>query len=340
MDTNHNHGRQNSNTESTEGYGSGHRTTAEEREPRIWVESDPATAERYLVHIGDGPDGAVLPACVDGDGKPRMLDVEIAAWLGFSRPRAIRQLIKRMIAEAKITGVCVRHTVRRTQMPTGGTRETTVEEFWLTREQALLVATQSDTPRAWKLTELMVKVFDAVLTAREQGKTVTAVSLDDVRAVCIEMIRTEMATTRAEVSEIRSLLKTTAQGLNTLASALVADRAQSEKRFNWIERTLSQSGMVDGRFGPRHAKTIKDALKDCAASVHPKKTEAKAYAKLRSTMEKDLRLAIGIKQIAWTEVPASPENLAAAYSGLDRLRAQARALRAANDKQQELFKKN
>lgn len=337
MQTDHNHGRQNSNTDSGE---STHRTTTEEREPRIWVENDPATADRYLVHIEDGTNGATLPARMDGNGKPRMRDTDIAAWLGFKAPRMVRKLIKRMEKDGKLRGIDWRSTVERQSTGNGASREYTVSEAWLTREQALLVATQSDTPRAWKLTELMVKVFDAVLTAREQGKTVTAVSLDDVRAVCIEMIRTEMATTRAEVSEIRSLLKVTAQGLSTLTVALAADRAHGEKRFNWIERTLSQSGMVDGRFGPRHAKTIKEALKDCAASVHPKKTEAKAYAKLRSTMEKDLRLAIGIKQIAWTEVPASPENLAAAYSGLDRLRAQAKALRLANDKQQDLFKKN
>lgn len=79
-------------------------------------------------------------------GAVERVELDLAGWLGFKTPRMIRKLVKRMVAEGKLRALDVRSTVERTQMPTGGTRETTVNEFWLTREQTLLVATQSDTP--------------------------------------------------------------------------------------------------------------------------------------------------------------------------------------------------
>lgn len=96
-------------------------------------------------------------------GTPRTRDLDFAAWLGFERPRDVRKLIRRMESEGKLRGLDVRATMARTSMPHGGEREVKVLEYWLTREQALLVATQSDTPRAWALVEVMVKVFDGVL---------------------------------------------------------------------------------------------------------------------------------------------------------------------------------
>ncbi len=52
---------------------------------------------RRIVHVG----AFALPMRVDfGDAQPRVLDVEYAKWLGFARPPAIRDLIKRLVAAA------------------------------------------------------------------------------------------------------------------------------------------------------------------------------------------------------------------------------------------------
>lgn len=340
MDTNHNTGRQNSNTtdSSTEGTSGGSSEGHSSTGPRVeTAEREPAVFVSGV--IGSGADAHRLVKVerwefkVPGESgtEPMIPDTDLAERLGLPLHK-LRQLSGRHERAGNIAPEVSTTVVETSRGGRPGVRRLYNEA------DALFLATRSETDQAIELVKEMIRVY--MLARRGLLPGQSGITLNDVRAVCIEMIRAEMATTRAEVSEIRSLLKVTAEGLSTLTTALAADRAHGDKRLNWIERTLSQSGMVDGRFGPRHAKIIKDALKDCAASVHPKKTEAKAYAKLRSTMEKDLRLAIGIKQIAWTEVPASPENLAAAYSGLDRLRAQARALRVANEKQQELFKKN
>jgi len=99
-----------------------------------------------------------------GDGQPRVRDVDLAAWLGFGQPRDIRKIIRGM-TKRKLRGVHVRAAGARTSMPRGGSREIVVEEFWLTKVQALLVATQCGTARAWELTEAMAALFVAVLEA-------------------------------------------------------------------------------------------------------------------------------------------------------------------------------
>lgn len=101
----------------------------------------------------------VLPMFAEGDGPPRMLDLEWARMLGFQQPRNIRRLIQKMITEKKLRDVHVVTTPVTTPMPRGGTRTVQVEEFWLTQEQCFLVATQSDAPHAWTLTMAIVEVF-------------------------------------------------------------------------------------------------------------------------------------------------------------------------------------
>lgn len=69
-----------------------------------------------------------------------------------------------MIDDGKLTNVSCRRAVRRQPVgPKGkGEREYEVDEFWLTKTQALLVATQSNTKRAWAMTETIVRVFEVV----------------------------------------------------------------------------------------------------------------------------------------------------------------------------------
>lgn len=96
----------------------------------------------------------------DGE-EPRVRDLDLADRLGYDRPRKVRELIDRMIGIGEISDVHVRPTVGRTSMPRGGERETTVNEFWLTEEQALLVSVSSQTPRAMEVRKALVKLFVA-----------------------------------------------------------------------------------------------------------------------------------------------------------------------------------
>lgn len=94
-----------------------------------------------------------------GEDEPRIRDLDLAERLGYAQPRDIRKLIKRLIDENRLSGVYVRATVARTQMPTGGFREDPVEEYWLTERQAMKVATQSKTPNADAITDEMIDVY-------------------------------------------------------------------------------------------------------------------------------------------------------------------------------------
>lgn len=102
--------------------------------------------------------GNALPAIelVEIDGEPRTRDIDIAERLGFERPRDIRKLIERNLAEIEGFGVCA--TVARTSDERGGRPAT---EYWLTEEQALLVASKSDAPNAAQVRHMVIKVFVA-----------------------------------------------------------------------------------------------------------------------------------------------------------------------------------
>lgn len=103
-------------------------------------------------------DGWTLATDAD---EPRVRDVDLAERLAYDRPRKIRDLIKQMIDEREITGVHVRPAQGRTSMPRGGERTTTVDEYWLTEEQAMLVASRSNTLAAADVRRTLVRVFIA-----------------------------------------------------------------------------------------------------------------------------------------------------------------------------------
>lgn len=94
--------------------------------------------------------------------EPRISDLELASHLGYAHPRHIRKLIRRMIAESRMPGTCdVRSTVERTSMPNGGIRQVEESGYYLTYDQALMISTQSTTPRANEITQDMVRVYSA-----------------------------------------------------------------------------------------------------------------------------------------------------------------------------------
>jgi len=92
------------------------------------------------------------------DDEPRVRDTDLAERLGFQRTANIRNLIKRLEADGEISGISCRSTVKRQLVNGGSEREYTVNEYWLTESQALMVAIHSKTDAAKKVRKDMVRV--------------------------------------------------------------------------------------------------------------------------------------------------------------------------------------
>lgn len=91
------------------------------------------------------------------DAVPRIRDLDLAERLGYARPRKIRDLIERLVSEEKMSAIMVRPTVGQTSGGRPG------REYWLTREQAILVIAKSETETAYLLLNEVVNVFIAFL---------------------------------------------------------------------------------------------------------------------------------------------------------------------------------
>jgi len=108
------------------------------------------------------------------DSEPRARDLDIAKRLGFSRPRKIRDLIERKRDELEAFGTLAPH--RGAQLrENGATHEVT--EYWLNEEQALLISSVSDAPRAPEVRSMLIRVFVAYrrghLVPNDRPKIVT-----------------------------------------------------------------------------------------------------------------------------------------------------------------------
>lgn len=93
---------------------------------------------------------------VGSDEEPRILDLDLAARLGFERPRDIRKLVSRMHSAGKLNGLDVRATVAQT--PKGGRPGV---EYWLPEASALKVIAKSDTRKADAILDEVIAVFIA-----------------------------------------------------------------------------------------------------------------------------------------------------------------------------------
>lgn len=103
---------------------------------------------------------AISDLCVV-EGEGRLLDVRIAARLGYDRPRDIRKLIERRREALERVG-SLRHGVASPHQ--GGGRPGT--EYLLNRKQALLICMWSETPTAADIQIEIVDVYDAWIGQR------------------------------------------------------------------------------------------------------------------------------------------------------------------------------
>ena len=88
-------------------------------------------------------------------GEPRVLDLRIAEQLGFSRPRAVRQIIDRKMGELRRYGALSPQRVANRGKGRVG------NGFYLNEGQALLVCMFSETDRAADVREQLIRVFMA-----------------------------------------------------------------------------------------------------------------------------------------------------------------------------------
>lgn len=113
-----------------------------------------------------------LAICVEDD-EPWVLDEDLAKSLGYQRVRDIRKLIARHMPF--LPGIRVRATVARTQMPTGGTRNTDVAQYALNESHALYIAAKSNTLQA---NQLLQKVVAAFIAAKKFIRSLVTSSLE------------------------------------------------------------------------------------------------------------------------------------------------------------------
>lgn len=116
--------------------------------------------------VGDGDDARRIVrfgswsfvAWEQSKDEPRIRDIDLAERLGYERPEAIRDLIKRLIRDGKLNDNEVFRVVRKTS-ELGGRPPT---EFWLTEAQALKVIAKSEAAMADPILDDMIRVYMAV----------------------------------------------------------------------------------------------------------------------------------------------------------------------------------
>lgn len=210
---------------------------------------------------------------------PLVLDVDFARLLGFKRARDIRQLIRRMTKAsdrraARFAHVHYSLSVRQQKTHGRGTRPFCVQEYWLTRAQALLLASQSKLPRAWEVTEAVVESYDALLLNRNPT------------IALLEQALAELAGQRVQFS-------------------------QCLERLSRLERTARSTEKSFQPIGKAEAEKILKRIRHVADLCIPKKRNLRGWFGLRKHFEVLVRQAAGWSQSArLEEQPASGQNAA------------------------------
>lgn len=143
----------------------------------------------------------------DRDREPLVSDEVLAQRLGFDRPRKIKDMIRRHIADGNINPFAVRTTVGQT-----GGRPGTL--YCLGEADALFLVTRSDTPKAIALTKEMIRVF---MLAR-RGLMPVSPSVDSAVGAALALVpglvaqleayRADLGAMRMEIGTLRGELAT------------------------------------------------------------------------------------------------------------------------------------
>jgi len=89
------------------------------------------------------------------DDEPTIQDLDLAKRLGYERPRAIRDLIKRLLREKKLNEINICRTVEQTPGESGRPSEV----FYLDEFASLKVTVKSEAAKADEITDEIIQVF-------------------------------------------------------------------------------------------------------------------------------------------------------------------------------------
>ena len=118
---------------------------------------------------------AAFPITVH-EGEPRVLDVHLAAQLGFARPTEIRRIIARH--RQNLSKISVLATVTQTPGSVGGRPSI---GFYLNKKQAIFITAKSETPKAIEVTLAIIERFDAY----ERAAAVPLPAMDPSHALSV-----------------------------------------------------------------------------------------------------------------------------------------------------------
>jgi hypothetical protein len=166
-------------------------------------------------------------------------DVDIAERLGFERPRKVRELIQRHRDELLAFGALTPH--RGAKIGKGRPEE----GFYLTEEQALLIATVSNAPNAPAVCAMLIRTF----TAWRRGRLPAAFDIRAVggmvKAIVNKSLDESMPVIRQQVADeltARNAVPTINMG-STVSAFVMIERAGISPE----DRQRGTAQMVTGR---------------------------------------------------------------------------------------------
>ncbi len=154
----------------------------------------------------------------DGDDDLLISELDLGHGLRYARPDSIIQTIDRLVAARKFNESEFLHTPWEKKVGQGRPRKNDNGGMrWLTEEQALLVATQSDTPVAWELTRDMARVFRLARRGLlpQQAPAADLAARDVMVAMASEVVGQMVAPLLKQFSQLGKALAQRGEGMIT-----------------------------------------------------------------------------------------------------------------------------
>lgn len=243
---------------------------------------------------------------VGQDTIPRIRDLDWAERLGYERPRNIRNLIKRLVADGRL-GEVFCFTVKQNTSSDGLDRGRPAAEFYLTEGQALKLAAKSETEFADTLLDAMIAVFMMVRHGHLQvaGATATALPSPDERTLIKPDPVTMLAASEAVRGRQRSVWLASRQAASLLG--LSPEGFEAELRQNSALKRLEFQGAypiwelyetykaltapMHLTYAPSHG--LEDALK--ALSAIAKNRDNRTFSASQILAEAESRTSLGLR---------------------------------------------
>lgn len=180
------------------------------------------------------------------DGELRVLDVDLAKYLGFTKAANIRTLIKRHLpALERFSTVFTAQTVKRGQKTT---------EYYLDKRQATFITTQSGTENAIDITIQLIERFDAYERGEITSGKSPAVGDDEAAKIAFhtahEIMKEVLDASEGDRILIAARIAQKTTGINPLASLGIDELPtvslkKTSMRDKWREK--GRSGSAKGK---------------------------------------------------------------------------------------------